>query len=449
MSASSKTSGAFVFGSPVSVGHVRPLMPLAKRLVARGFTVVWAISGDDTEPASAWREPLAALGVTFVDLDETVPFPRGRTAEIAAGGLLASTFRRILARANDVAAGAAAAIRAAVGDQPIVGGVYDFFALWAYVAMRRLGIADLDALVSAFPGMLDDLPPVYADDGVYQRELAALRASGIGAFDEVPRAGVLPRDPALRVLSFSSPRLCPDVPAGVHVLGVQCDALPRVDDLATASSEHQALVQRLSAARADGARVVLLSMGTIVTRMFAKAGPAHLAFLRRMYTTLAASALRSGAIVIASTCDTSAAELGIDEAALGPAAQDRVIALPFVPQPLLFAHGLVDVMLMHGGANTFHEAVASGVPLLVSPAFGDQESVALAAAKLGVGVCVEAIMVPALAGAVSLERIADEVLPAMLAPGVSRWKAAATSLAAHVKLEQGLDVAEALVRAHR
>jgi len=33
-----------VFGSPMAVGHVRPLMPLAARLVARGFDVVWAIS---------------------------------------------------------------------------------------------------------------------------------------------------------------------------------------------------------------------------------------------------------------------------------------------------------------------------------------------------------------------------------------------------------------------
>ena len=32
----------------MAVGHVRPLMPLAARLVARGFDVVWAISGDSS-----------------------------------------------------------------------------------------------------------------------------------------------------------------------------------------------------------------------------------------------------------------------------------------------------------------------------------------------------------------------------------------------------------------
>lgn len=38
---------------------MKPLMPLARRFVERGFTVVWAISGDANEPASTWREALA------------------------------------------------------------------------------------------------------------------------------------------------------------------------------------------------------------------------------------------------------------------------------------------------------------------------------------------------------------------------------------------------------
>jgi UDP:flavonoid glycosyltransferase YjiC (YdhE family) len=50
---------AVVFGSPVAVGHVRPLMPLARRLVERGFLVVWAVSGDANEPASKPVGPLS------------------------------------------------------------------------------------------------------------------------------------------------------------------------------------------------------------------------------------------------------------------------------------------------------------------------------------------------------------------------------------------------------
>jgi UDP:flavonoid glycosyltransferase YjiC (YdhE family) len=382
----------------------------------------------------------------FVDVDATTKFARGDSGELASQNLMAGLLRRIIARAVDVAAGAAEAIRAAVGERRIRYGIYDFFGMWAYVAMKRLDVAQIDVVVSAFPGMLDTIPTAdFADDPIICAELEKLHASGFGSFAELPRAGVIPRDPGIRVLCFTSSRLCPNAPDFVRLLGVQHDALPNIDDLRDAPEEHQALVARLRAARDGGARVVLISMGTMVMRMFARASADRVAFLRRLYTTLAAAALRAGAVVVASTTTSSASELGVDEATLGPDARDRVFAMPFVPQPLLFAHGLVDVMVMHGGANTFHEAVASGIPILVCPAFGDQKSVAEAAAALGVGTCVESITYPSLAGAASIELVADEILPSMLAPGVSSWKAAATRLAEHVAHEDGLEALEALV----
>ncbi|MCC6997763.1 MAG: hypothetical protein IT370_24305 [Deltaproteobacteria bacterium] len=425
---------------------MRPLLPLARRLVERGQAVIWAISGDGNEPAAAWGKQLAGLGVHFIDLDQSAAFPRGDSAEM--GGM--SLFRRIAARANDVASGAASAIEAALAGRRAHAGVYDFFALWGYVAMRRLAIADLYTVVSAFPAMVDRMPASsFMDDPLYHRELDQLRQAGHGCFAEVPRAGVIPRDPALRSLCFSSARLCPDPPAGIELLGVAREALPHIDDTVAAPEADQALVRQLEAARAGGARVVLLSMGTMVTRMFTRMGAAHVASLRRLYSTLAAAALRAGAVVVASTTELSPADLGVDEATLGSASTGRVFAMPFVPQPLLFCHGLVDVMLTHGGANTFHEAAASGIPLLISPGFGDQESVALAAARLGVGVCVEAIGYPTLEGAFPLDRVAGEVLPAMLAAGVSRWKQRATEVAALLAREDGIAAAEALVSPRR
>ncbi len=434
---------AVVFGSPVAVGHVRPLIPLARRLVQRGHRVVWAISGDANEPASKWREPLTALGVHFIDLDETVLFHRGATPEFSAFNNMVA---RIIGRANDINVAAYEAIAAALDGRRAVAGVYDFFALWAYVAMARLGIDNVVSVISGFPVAASALPAFFSlDQPLCQRELQALRQSGVTAFDQPPAFVIIPQVPALRVACFSSSRLCPDPPAGLHLLGVLREALPHVDEMDAAPEEHRALARRLRSAREGGGKVLLLSMGTVVTRMFAKLGAEHGAFLKRLYSTLAASALRSGAVVVASTCDSSAAELGIDVAALGSVAAARVIAMPFVPQPFLFAHGLVDVMLTHGGANTFHEAVVSGTPLLVSPGFGDQASVALAAAKLGVGVCVESITYPALEGAVPLQSVADDVLPAMLAPGISPWKAEAMRLAALVTQENALDEAEALL----
>jgi hypothetical protein len=122
-------------------------MPLGRRLVERGHTVIWAISGDDNEPASVWRQPLADAGVRFVDLDAAAPFHRGRTEEFAGTRM----FRRIVGRAGDVGPGAAAAIEAALDGRRAACLVYDFFGLWAYVAARRLGIRDVVSVVSGFP----------------------------------------------------------------------------------------------------------------------------------------------------------------------------------------------------------------------------------------------------------------------------------------------------------
>jgi UDP:flavonoid glycosyltransferase YjiC (YdhE family) len=440
-------AGVFVFGSPVAVGHVHPLMPLAKRLVERGHTVVWAISGDQNEPASAWRKSITELGAEFVDLDEHVDFSRGRS-EAFSKPTPANIFGRIMARANDVSETAAVVLRAVIGERSVLGGVYDYFAVWSYVAMRRLGIVDIDVVVSAFPAILDGTMNQSAtNDAAYQHEFGRLRSSGHGCFDELPRAGLIPSDPAVRVLSFTSPRLCPNAPPYVRLLGVQHAALPKRSDASSIPDAHRELAARLRGIRERGAPVFLMSMGTVVTRMFSRLGANHTAFLKRLYTTLAASAVRSGAFVVASTCDSSAADLGVDETALGPIARERVCAMPFVPQPFLFAEGLVDVMLMHGGANTFHETIVSGVPLLISPGFGDQESVAKAAMKLGVGVPVESVTIPTMDGALSIERVASDVLPAMLAGGVTRWKAAAADLATHVRREDGLAAAEALLLA--
>lgn len=431
-----------VFGSPVSVGHVRPLMPLARRLVERGFGVIWVISGDANDPASAWKQPLTELGVQFVDLDRIAMFERVVTdVSHSAIGMR----RRVIARANDVSTAATEAIRAAAEGRRIVAGVLDYFALWSYVAMKRLGVPRISVLVSAFPTLDYSGADDVADDPVYQRELTTLRASSSGLAPLAPLLlGFIPVDPAVRMFAATSSHLCLDAYPGIHLLGVPREALPAIGDT-KAPAEHEALIRRLLVARSEGARVVLLSMGSLVLRFGPKIDPAFPARVRQLYTTLAAAALRSGAIVIASTTGSSADALGLDEETLGPAARDRVITLPFVPQPLLFAHGLVDTMLMHGGANTFHETVLAGIPTIVWPVMGDQGSVAQAAVAAGIGASIETRSFPDLEGARSLEHIADVTLPAMLAPGENPWKVAARRLAELLASEDGVTASVAFV----
>jgi len=435
-----------LFGSPVGVGHVRPLVPLAQRLLARGIDVVWAISGDPDEPAAKWHDELSALGVTFVDLDAIAPFEARDTGGATS---VASMVRRVTGRANTVADSAVAVLRRIVAGRTIVGGVYDFFALWFYVAAKALGVSRVQVVVSAFPGLLTALPSAaYANDPVVQEEMAALRARGLEGFDGPMGAGVVPQLPSLDVICFSSPRLCTTAPPYAQLLGLHRAALPSIDELGELSPEDRSVVSRLAQAREAGSRVVLLSMGTMVMRRARGLGDAHVAFLHEVYSSLAASALAQGAIVVASTSVCTTEELGIDVATLGEDAASRLIAMPFVPQPLLFAHGLIDLMVMHGGANTFYEAMLSGVPVVLCPAFADQGMVSAAATELGLGVSVQTVDYPSLEGGLPLAHVAEVALPAMLEDG-NRWTARAQEMADLLRSEDGLAAAEALVLAQR
>ncbi|MDG4773684.1 nucleotide disphospho-sugar-binding domain-containing protein [Solwaraspora sp. WMMD792] len=49
-----------------------------------------------------------------------------------------------------------------------------------------------------------------------------------------------------------------------------------------------------------------------------------------------------------------------------------------------------DVFVTHGGSNSFHEAILAGVPMVVVPFFGDQPLVARQAARLGIGINLDA-----------------------------------------------------------
>ena len=77
--------------------------------------------------------------------------------------------------------------------------------------------------------------------------------------------------------------------------------------------------------------MVLLSVGTIVTKMALRMGPPYSHMLKHLYSSVARAALRAGAVVLASTTVGNPEDFGVDEAALGAIARDRVIAMSFVP----------------------------------------------------------------------------------------------------------------------
>eukprot|EP00933_Yihiella_yeosuensis_P080524 TRINITY_DN9396_c0_g1_i2.p1 TRINITY_DN9396_c0_g1~~TRINITY_DN9396_c0_g1_i2.p1 ORF type:complete len:560 (-),score=108.75 TRINITY_DN9396_c0_g1_i2:518-2134(-) len=81
--------------------------------------------------------------------------------------------------------------------------------------------------------------------------------------------------------------------------------------------------------------------------------------------------------------------LGPQEEPLGElTAPKNAICLPAIPQVELLEAG-VDLFLTHAGQNSFMEALANGVPLVVCPGFADQPTNAQKAVDLGVGLKVD------------------------------------------------------------
>ena len=65
-----------------------------------------------------------------------------------------------------------------------------------------------------------------------------------------------------------------------------------------------------------------------------------------------------------------------------PAEPDRINVVDEVPQPLLLQ--CCDLFITHGGFNSVRESLRLGVPMVVTPMFGDQPTVARACERLGV-----------------------------------------------------------------
>jgi len=159
------------------------------------------------------------------------------------------------------------------------------------------------------------------------------------------------------------------------------------------------IVESVRAAQAAGRRVVLASMGTVVTgdhhewgwdaRLKGPDGqPCGLtgrelcqAAWGAVFDVFGSVASEEEALIVVS--------LGPQKDALGDLdVPPNAICAPFVPQVDVLKAG-VDLFLTHGGQNSFTEALASSVPLVVCPGFGDQPVNAQKAERIGVGLKVD------------------------------------------------------------
>lgn len=181
--------------------------------------------------------------------------------------------------------------------------------------------------------------------------LAPRRAALFEAHGMAPRfRGCDLLSPELTVC-FSSPALVGEPPPGVQLVGGSLPPRPREPSMGVDW-----------AARGERPRV-LMSLGSQVYHQ------------PRMFQTVAA-ALRGLPVELWASIGE------LDPAPLGPW-PDGAELRPWLPQLEVLAHA--DVMITHGGANSVMEALAHGVPVLVSPICNDQFHQAELVQRAGLG----------------------------------------------------------------
>lgn len=175
-----------------------------------------------------------------------------------------------------------------------------------------------------------------------------------------------------RAVVFNYPDLpwLPELPAGPAKIFVgHCGtAGPYIEDTPPLPHSWRDKISRLT----DNGRrkLVLVSFGTFLS--------ARDDVLR----VVTEGALLSGDVaVVVSGGDRVAALADLADA------HERVSVEPTVPQRALLPH--VDVVVHHGGNNSFTEALAAGVPALVLPFSSDQFAIAHDVVRAGAGLCLD------------------------------------------------------------
>merc|ERR1712137_904515 len=159
-------------------------------------------------------------------------------------------------------------------------------------------------------------------------------------------------------------------------------------------------VAEVMKARAAGRKVILVSMGTIITGDSPDLGwdakPRCGTSRKGLTGRQLCESAWAGAFDAFGCSADSTSDVPLFVVALGPQPDalanlvppDNALCLPTLPQVDILKAG-VDIFLTHGGQNSFTEALANSVPVVVCPGFGDQPVNAKKAVDRGVGLKVD------------------------------------------------------------
>lgn len=310
-------------------GHVHPYLGPALWLEAHGHEVVFLAE-------APLEGVLAPLGLRWWPPRPAAPPVRHAGAEFSARVRDATWLREWVAGVLlDGVEAQVPRIEAAIAALRPDALVLDPMVYAGAIAAHRAGLAWAAVSNSLNPALPPDLDSDLLRTVAW---LAPRRAALFAAHGMAPRfRGCDLLAPELTVC-FTSSALVGEPPAGVEVVGASLPPRPREPGSGIDWS-----------ARAGRPRV-LVSFGSQVYHQ------------PRMFRTIA-TALRGMDVELAA----SVGELDVEP--LGPWPPGAVLR-PWLPQLEVLEHA--HVMITHGGANSVMEALAHGVPLLVSPICNDQ-----------------------------------------------------------------------------
>jgi MGT family glycosyltransferase len=345
-----------LFYSPKGTGHVNPTLPLVRGLVERGHEVTYWLT-------SEWKERLETMGCRYRNMGTTEVFT---TADFNPG---APFYRQLLPTAAALLPRLVEEARAAEPDVVL----FDSCAPWGYAIAEILGVRGICAMST----LVFDRDEVRKSAGPPSERLDATNLAALAEIERRWGVDLRARDLGLcygrENLVFSCEELNPtraNVPFTFHFVG------PTFASNADVGADLQSY--------ARGRRRIYVSMGTVVG---GKTGLEPSFF----------------APFIEAFGGREDCELLLS---VGPAAESfgvvpkNVTVRRSVPQIAVLAH--TDVFVTHMGANSMHEGLFHGVPLVCAPHFGDQPHNAARVVAEGAGV-----MMPI--GEIKKERVAAEI----------------------------------------
>jgi MGT family glycosyltransferase len=381
------------FYSVKGAGHVNPTLPLARGLIDRGYDVTYTLT-------SEWKDRLEAMGCRYRSTGTTDTFT---TADFNPG---APFYRQLL---PTTAAVLPRLVEEARATRPDVI-VFDSCAPWGYALSEVLGVPGICSVST----LVFDREEVKRQSGAPSERMDPTQLAAIAELETRWGLDFGDRDIGLfygrENLVFSCEELNPtrgNVRGSFHLVGPTFASDGDIGDLET---------------YARGRRRIYVGMGTVLggktglgTSFFA---PFIDAFGRREGYELLISA------------GPTASSFG--------ALPNNVTVRRSVPQTAVLAH--TDVFVSHMGANSMHEGLFYGVPLVCVPQSGDGPHNAERVVAQGAGV-----LVPL--GEVSAERILAEVERVSGPSFRANAARLATGLRACGGLERALQVIENLTAA--